>query len=171
MSNLRAKEADLWIRDVDKALLKGVCDLELTGYSELSDMTILNGKLKDEGVLGGVDKIFVLARKRMWVPKVIRENKNIPRSEWRKHAHFFARIKYSEAYPDGLILTPFRREDVRYHLETTMIDEKTKVGREELMGCDQDDLIERVFATYYSSLVNKFCERDKHLVFYSINNE
>lgn len=85
----------------------------------------------------------------------------------REHQYQFVYIKNSSAYPEGLILTPYSRIDVKYHLRNKTIDERMPFQREELMGNDEDDFVERVFRTYCDSLIRKQSDRDYHLVLYS----
>ncbi|MEK6852521.1 MAG: hypothetical protein AABX59_01450, partial [Nanoarchaeota archaeon] len=75
--------------------------------------------------------------------------------------------KQTEAYPEGLILTPYSLHDVKFHLKVRTIDEKTKFHREELIGDESQGIVHRAFRTYYDSLIRKFSEGDNHMILYS----
>ena len=61
---------------------------------------------------------------------------------------------------------PYSAHDVEFHLKARTIDEKTGIHREELMGSEELDVVERAFRTYRNSLITKYTERDSHLFLY-----
>ena len=145
----------LWLRGKDEQLFKDVCHIDLSGYGP-SDGELLTGELDKPGILGRVYNNFVLGRKRIWMPKETGLGEGLP----------FVRINGNSAYPSGLILTPYKWIDVRFHLGVRTIDQKTPLDREELAGNEDDDFAVRVFRTYYDTLILKFNERDDHFVLY-----
>ena len=75
--------------------------------------------------------------------------------------------KRHSLYPNGLILTPYSHQDVKYHLKTTPIEERFGGDVIELVGLDSEPFIERAFLTY-NNKVKKQTDKDKRLLIYSI---
>jgi hypothetical protein len=148
----------LWISCDDEALFRTVSNVELGTYPD----DILTGKLENEGSIANMRHAFVLGGKGIWIPKDTDQE------------YPFIHIRNSSAYREGLILTPYSEIDVKYHSEKRRkqtIEERTGIHRVELYGDEQEDFIERVFRTYQTHpLINKFVERDHHLLVYSSRN-
>jgi hypothetical protein len=140
----------LWLREQDRELFGEACDLG--SYQG----EILTGELENTGVLAKLRKQFVLGKEGIWKPRDTDQE------------YHFVRIDNNSAYPDGLVLTPYSETDVKYHLRTKTIDETTRLAREELAGADSMDFVERVFGTYYGSVVRRLAERDQHFILYSV---
>ena len=145
---------NLWLREQDKTLFRGLCKISLNSCKD----KILTGTLDNPGLLAKVGKKFVLGKTSVWIPRDTDKK------------YYFVRIDNSSAYSNGLILTPYSEIDVTYHLKSKTIDRKTKFERVELEGMDTADFIERVFRTYYGLLVRKFNEKDQHFLLYSTRN-
>ncbi len=144
---------EFWLKEADQKLFAEVCDAKLVEYLDADD--ILTGKLENTGLLNNISKRFVLGRKGIWISRgTVQKNP-------------FVYIKNNSAYPEGLILTPYSREDMISHLKVRTIDQKTNIHREELIGTDTEDFVGRAFRTYDSSQIRKFSENDKHLVLYA----
>lgn len=141
---------DLWVREVDAQLLRRVHDIEVHPYLD----GIFQGQLDNEGILGAIDKKFVLGKHGVFVPKETKE------------VNSFAYIKHNSAYPQGLILTPFSGIDIRYHRKSRGM-KQAGIHTQELIGNHDENFIARAFRTYYDSLINKFSDRDHHLLLYS----
>jgi hypothetical protein len=144
----------LWIRQSDKERLTAACKVNLS--ADVDDT--LTGVLSDPGFLSKIGKMFVLGRKKLWVPKGFdAASKNFP----------FVYVKNSGAYKEGLILSTYSNLDVKYHLKTQDIGERTGIHVEQLFGGDAEMFVRSVFNTYYDSLIRKLDEKDNHFVLYS----
>jgi len=142
---------NLWINEEDKDLLTEIDPLELREYSK----GLLIAQLGDPGSLSRFDKKFVFGRRRMWPGEA--QKVKIP----------FVHIKRNSAYADGLILIPYPADDFEFNLGMRRRDQTTKKDRIGLLGSEGEDFVVRAFRTYNHSLVNKFNERDQHLLLYS----
>ncbi len=153
-----------WVRKEDKNMLGRLCKAELKPYIMDYDehivkmyrmSGILTGGLDDNNALGKIGKHFIMGKEGVFVPKGTEQK------------YSFVRIDNSPLYGDGLVLSPYSRIDLLYHLKGRGIEERTDLEVEELEGTDLDDFVERAFRTYYGPRVSKSGENDSHFFLYS----
>jgi len=143
----------LWIQSDNRGRLEQVCEIDLEECLE----GILTGGFEDPGHLAKVRKKFTLGKRQTWRVKL--------KGDATQEGLDFVYIKNNRAYREGLMLTPYSETDVIYHLKSRPIEGH---AREELVGSDQEEFLERVFRTYAQPLINKFSDKDKHLAVYAI---
>ena len=157
-----------WLRKEDKNLLGKLCKAELNPYImdydeyivKMYHMSgILTGGLDDNNALGEIGKHFIIGKEGIFVP------------EGTEGKYHFVRIGNSPVYADGLILTPYSRIDLIFHLKGKGIEERTDLEVAEMEGTDLDDFVERAFRTYYGPRVSKSGINDSHFFLYSTHLE
>jgi len=146
-----------WLREEDRQLLEELYKTDLAEAGPDARMRLLTGMLENEGAFTRARKRFVLGKKGIWLQEGTEGR--VP----------YVRIDNNTAYADGLVLTPYHEDDVRFANRTMTIDKRTKLARVELLGSDTDPFLCRVFWTYADALVLKFNPRDHRLLYYSMD--
>jgi hypothetical protein len=145
----------LWLKEADRERFREVCrtkEVSDAGLVKYLD-NILTAQLRKPGVLSRISQRFVLGKRGLWLP----EEKP------------FVYIKNHPLYGEGLFLSTYSLTDVECHLKSKPINITAGVHREEIMGMEQEDFVERVFRTYESGIIATKGEEDKHLLLYSVN--
>jgi len=132
--------ARVWIRARDEELLS------------------LEGRIENEGIIGGLKNHFVLAKRGVWV------------SQEGTQKSSFAMINNHQAYGEGILITPYDEIQARFHLKQETLSQVAGFHRVELQYGHDMPFVARTFATYYSSQA-VVCKpkgtRTEHLLLYS----